>query len=86
MCLEQTSETMKIDRMTILSAGSAVGGFIILALAIDKYGNAALAAGTAAIAGAFALFAIATIQSCLGEIKRKLEGIEQKLESLKGDH
>ena len=77
---------MKLDRMTIHSIGSFVGGFIILALAIDKYGNAALAAGAAALAGAFALFAIATIQSCLGEIKRKLAGIEQNLEALKSDH
>jgi len=77
---------MKINRLATYSNGYIVGGFIILALAIDKYVNASLAAGVSAMAGAFALFAIAAIQSCLEEIKRKLEGIEQKLESLKSDH
>jgi hypothetical protein len=72
-------------RMGLLSIASALSGFLILALAVDKYGNAALLAGAAALGGAFALLAIATIQTCLWEITRKLEVIAQKLESLESE-
>ena len=77
---------MITGRMTgFLSIASLLSGFLILALSIAKYGDAALVAGTAALAGAFILFAIASVLPCLGEITRKAGEILQKIVSLQSD-
>ena len=65
-----------------LGIASTAAGMLVLALAVNKYGDAALLAGTAALAGAFALLAIATMQTALGEMARKLDGIARAIESL----
>ena len=74
---------MMVAKMSrFLGIASMAAGMLVLALAVNKYGDAALLAGTAAFAGAFALLAIATMQTALGEMAQKLDGIARAMESL----